>query len=153
LASVKPEVDYEEDRVVRTLENLWKHPDYKENQAYYDIAVVLLNRPINFTKLMYPVCLPEQSQPIGHQENRLATIVGYGPDLQQPRQVVLSQASVTINPVDVCKNEYTDNGQSPQLKKFLDATLNKGFDDGFEVLLVGYKRCLIPDESTQDILV
>ena len=130
LASVKPEADYEEDRVVRTLENHWKHPDYQDHQAYYDIAVVLLNQPINFTKYIYPVCLPEQSQPIGHRENRLATIVGYGPDLQQPRRVVLSQAFVQVNTMDVCKNDYTDNGQSPKLKQFLDATLNRGFDDG-----------------------
>ena len=45
-------------REKRTIKTLIKHPQYKEGKAYFDIAIIKLDRPVEFDIYIYPVCLP-----------------------------------------------------------------------------------------------
>ena len=63
-----------------------------------------------------------------------------------PIKISLYSASKVIKSYKLTKPPTACNVKSP-------TESCNGFDEGFEVLLVGYKRCFIPAESTQDILV
>ena len=43
-----------------TDDDIVKHPKYEAGVAYYDVAVVHLERRIMFNRFMQPICLPPQ---------------------------------------------------------------------------------------------
>ena len=49
----------EEHRKTRTIKELIIHPKYKKGKAYFDIAIIKLDRPVEFNIYLYPVCLPQ----------------------------------------------------------------------------------------------
>ena len=53
----------------RTIKTLIKHPKYKEGKAYFDIAIIKLDKPVEFNIYIYPVCLP--TEPIYDLKKRL----------------------------------------------------------------------------------
>ena len=128
LASVKPEAEYEEERVVKTIKDHWLHPKYVENQAYYDVAVLETNDDITFGKYIFPICLPSSGKPSEFRDGRPGAIVGYGPELIG-NNVLLTQAQVTVNRRRHCESKYEDKGSSSKLTNFLASTLNEGFND------------------------
>ena len=50
--------DHRETRKIRD-QGLIKHPKYKKGKAYFDIAIIKLDRPVEFNIYLYPVCLPQ----------------------------------------------------------------------------------------------
>lgn len=42
------------------IKNFIKHPRYKSRMAYYDLAIITLETPVNFTSDIYPICLPDE---------------------------------------------------------------------------------------------
>ena len=49
----------EDHRETRTIKELKIHPKYKAGKAYFDIAIIKLDRPVEFNIYLYPVCLPQ----------------------------------------------------------------------------------------------
>ena len=49
----------EKHRENRTIKELIIHPEYKKGKAYFDIAIIKLDRPVEFNIYLYPVCLPQ----------------------------------------------------------------------------------------------
>ena len=45
---------------VRSIQEMLTHPKY-DTFAYYDVAVLQLDEPIEFNNFIRPICLPERS--------------------------------------------------------------------------------------------
>lgn len=45
--------------VLRDVKKVTVHPNYEQNTGNYDVAVITLNKPVKFSKLIAPVCLWE----------------------------------------------------------------------------------------------
>lgn len=64
------------------VKRIFVHQDWQTNEATFDadIAVFVLNRKINFTEYIRPICLWNLSRDLKKIENRNGTIVGWGFD-------------------------------------------------------------------------
>ena len=40
-----------------------KHPSYNPGQAYFDVAVIFLDKSIKFDDTVRPICLPQSADP------------------------------------------------------------------------------------------
>lgn len=45
--------------VLRDVNKVTVHPSYEQNTGNYDLAVLTLNQPVKFSKLISPICLWE----------------------------------------------------------------------------------------------
>ena len=52
------------------------HPKYAHNSDhdYYDIAIVIIDRPVTFTKKIRPICLPKLTD---NFDGKKATVAGW----------------------------------------------------------------------------
>ena len=63
------------------------HDGYTFPQAYRDVVLVKLKKPVILTAQVYPICLPEVVDPKPNSmRNHLVTLVGYGPDLRKKNE-------------------------------------------------------------------
>lgn len=67
---------YSSDTKVRTVAQVISHPSYLQEGSMGDIALLQLNRPVNFSRYIRPICLPaaNASFPNGLQ----CTVTGWG---------------------------------------------------------------------------
>lgn len=53
---------YKHDSVIqRSVKRIISHPDYNQMTNDYDIALLELSEPLEFTNTIQPICLPESS--------------------------------------------------------------------------------------------
>ncbi|XP_064652551.1 uncharacterized protein LOC135503121 isoform X2 [Lineus longissimus] len=52
----------EKNRVVATVQKMWKHPEFSNFKEGHDVAVLMLKNPIQFSDKIRPVCLPRSSK-------------------------------------------------------------------------------------------
>lgn len=45
--------------ILRDVQRVTVHPNYEQNTGNYDVAVITLNKPVKFSKLIAPICLWE----------------------------------------------------------------------------------------------
>lgn len=132
LGSEKPEVENERGRITKRIKRFWNHPKYEPAHGYYDLVVLELDSEVQFDTTVYPVCLPEQPEGIDSHEQYFASITGYG--TQNPNdEVRLMQGHVQVLNNEECATSYDPaarKGNSVNLRKFLESTLNMGIDDG-----------------------
>ena len=64
---------------VYDVEAIIMHPDYRQDDPFQlnDIALLKLNRDVEFTSKIQPICLPDQSIEVDYDDNRLL-VVGWG---------------------------------------------------------------------------
>ena len=65
--------------IVRNIVNYLNHPNYTIGQPYFDVAIVVTNVQIDFTKLIRPIALP--MRPIDDEDafdDELVTLSGWG---------------------------------------------------------------------------
>ncbi len=56
-----------------------RHPKYHRGQAYYDVALLRLERKIEYSDYIVPVCLPELPSPYANtHQGKLVTLTGWG---------------------------------------------------------------------------
>ncbi len=55
------------------------HPEYHRRSAYFDVALMTLERAVDYGDYVLPVCLPEAatSSPDAHR-GKLVTLTGWG---------------------------------------------------------------------------
>ncbi|XP_075585755.1 uncharacterized protein LOC124495271 isoform X3 [Dermatophagoides farinae] len=67
---------YEE---IRRIDRVFIHPDYVDRGFINDIALLHLDRPLQYSKYIRPICLPDaEDSHIGRWNNQLCTTVGWG---------------------------------------------------------------------------
>ncbi|XP_066948202.1 venom protease-like isoform X2 [Macrobrachium rosenbergii] len=82
-------------------------PDYTSSQAYHDLALLKLNRPVGFTSSIRPVCLPWGAESSRNLENQKVTLTGWGStQFQGARSSSLLEVEVTVFPTSQCDKSY-----------------------------------------------
>jgi len=90
-----------DDRNAKNLEilQMYVHPDYDGKSAYFDIAI-LETKPIEFSKAILPICLPEtSSEDIHKYDDRSVELIGWGStESRGSSSNTLKRVSITILP-------------------------------------------------------
>ncbi|XP_064123017.1 venom protease-like [Macrobrachium nipponense] len=82
-------------------------PNYTSSQAYHDLALLKLNRPVGFTSSIRPVCLPWGAETNRNLETQKVTLTGWGrTQFQGARSSSLLEVEVTVFPTSQCDRSY-----------------------------------------------
>ena len=81
------------------MDQIYIHPDYKSDQAYYDLALVKVLW-VDYSETIAPICLPAQTDPTGSKfVGRSVTVAGWGVfNLSNVASDVLKTVSLTVMP-------------------------------------------------------
>ena len=44
--------------IIRTVKEVYRHPGFRDNRAYFDAGIAVADRRIEFTDYIRPICLP-----------------------------------------------------------------------------------------------
>ncbi|KAM9028086.1 coagulation factor XI-like isoform 2-T2 [Ara ararauna] len=104
------------------VEEIIVHPQYKYAQTGYDIALMKLDKPMNFTDLQMPICLPSKED-----TNILYTdcwVIGWGYRKEKGRvQDILQKATVPLMSKEECQARYRKH-------RIGDKVVCAGYDEG-----------------------
>ncbi|XP_074854451.1 serine protease 27-like [Carettochelys insculpta] len=116
------------------IRHIINHPQYAGEASSGDIALVELERPIQYTDYILPICLPEAS--VRFPAGMKCWVTGWGniregEDLPHPQ--TLQKLQVPIIDQNTCKQLYsTAWGSSSQLKAIQDDMMCAGYADGMK---------------------
>lgn len=85
--------------VLRDAKKVTVHPDYEQNTGIYDVAIITLNKPVEFTKLVRPICLWDENDTLENIVSKKGTVAGWGKDetgedfVEMPKKVELPVVS------------------------------------------------------------
>ncbi|XP_028913544.1 prostasin [Ornithorhynchus anatinus] len=110
---------FSSDLVVKRVEAVHTHPDYREEGSTGDIALIRLGDPVPYTRYIRPVCLPASnvSFPNGHR----CTVTGWGhvkSSVSLPAPRILQQLEVPLISRETCNCLYNIN-PNPQEPHFI----------------------------------
>jgi secreted trypsin-like serine protease len=107
------------DQAIRVKNFTW------QNQTVYDIAVVELAQPLNYSKDVQPVCLPQKYQEQYHEEE---VVIGWGYDLKRA-PTNAEESMVPAGARSECAKKLDD--PSFDSKKYICAgAVNRGTEGG-----------------------
>lgn len=68
--------------VSSNVQQIYIHPDYKRQRESYDadISILVMQRPVEFTQYVRPICLWQPTNGIQDVEGHRGTVVGWGKD-------------------------------------------------------------------------
>ena len=91
------------------------HPSYDKITKDYDIALLELEREVEFNDFMKPVCLPRGN--INFEASKMCTVTGFG-NLREngPQATTLMKADVPLVPMSECKKSYRMTPDGEKLK-------------------------------------
>uniref|UniRef100_A0AB38ZEQ7 Venom S1 protease 38 n=1 Tax=Oncocephalus sp. TaxID=2944721 RepID=A0AB38ZEQ7_9HEMI len=94
------DIDYNDPKVMRTIEKFIAHPNYKHSTVSYDIAIALLEEAVQFSNIIGPACLPtKRIYPVG---NNLKAI-GWGfIDMKATEPDALQETTVKVVNPSLC---------------------------------------------------
>ncbi|NXC20549.1 KLKB1 protein, partial [Corythaeola cristata] len=96
-AGILKQSEINEDTPFFKVEEIIVHPQYKYAQTGYDIALMKLDKPMNFTDLQLPICLPSKED-----ANILYTdcwVIGWGYRKEKERNADKSYSLRALSPV------------------------------------------------------
>ena len=65
-----------------TIKDFVKHPEYKQSEAYFDIAILQLDRTMVMSFDIHPICIPKKANyDIDSMKGRVANVVMVHNDL------------------------------------------------------------------------
>ncbi|XP_072373173.1 transmembrane protease serine 11D-like isoform X2 [Scyliorhinus torazame] len=91
--------------IARNIKTIISHPRYRPDENDFDIAVLELSSPLDFTDVIRPVCLPSGNQvfPVG----KSCSITGWGTlSYRGPLPTILQKAVVDIIAGNICNVSY-----------------------------------------------
>merc|ERR1719288_446622 len=94
----------------RTIKELIIHPQYKPGKAYFDIAIIKLDRPVEFNIYLFPVCLPQVPvTDLTKRDGHAGTIMGWGEtEDDDSQQNELGWIQLSVYGQRICNREYED---------------------------------------------
>ncbi|XP_074444332.1 coagulation factor XI-like isoform X2 [Larus michahellis] len=121
-AGILKQSEINEDTPFFKVEEIIVHPQYKYAQTGYDIALMKLDKPMNFTDLQLPICLPSKED-----ANVLYTdcwVVGWGYRKEKGRvEDILQKATVPLMSKEECQARY-------RKRRIGDKVICAGYDEG-----------------------
>lgn len=78
---------------------IYIHPDYKTDQAYYDVAIVKVFH-VDYSNTITPMCLPTKPDPVGKGlAGKSVLVAGWGSyNVSNVASDTLKTASLTVLP-------------------------------------------------------
>ncbi|XP_032542661.1 coagulation factor XI-like isoform X4 [Chiroxiphia lanceolata] len=121
-AGILKQSEINEDTPFFKVEEIIVHPQYKYAQAGYDIALMKLAKPMNFTDLQLPICLPSKED-----ANVFYTdcwVIGWGYRKEKGRvQDILQKAPIPLMSTEECQARY-------RKRRIGDKVICAGYDEG-----------------------
>ena len=63
----------------RNISKSIKHPKYRKPNAYYDVGLLELDKPVQFNDFILPICIPTSiTKDLNTYDQNLVTMTGYG---------------------------------------------------------------------------
>lgn len=91
------------------------HPNYDKTTYDYDIALLELEREVEFNDFMKPVCLPRGD--INFEAGKMCTVTGFGTIREGgPQATALMKANVPLIAMSECKKSYSMTSNGERLK-------------------------------------
>ncbi|KAK5640309.1 hypothetical protein RI129_011120 [Pyrocoelia pectoralis] len=108
------------------------HPDYVCGKVKNDLAILELEKELEWSEFVHPACLPIALGESGYKrfENILATVAGWGwtnENTQLGEGDRLQKAKVNILKIDTCRTWYKSQGKKT---KILDTQICAGYEQG-----------------------
>ena len=95
--------DSEVDR--RDVSKIRTHPQYNQEDAYYDFAILFLSSPLTFSSTIGAVCLPASTQSL--YTGQVATVTGWGLTSSGGSPAsTLQEAEVEVISNQACSDHY-----------------------------------------------
>ncbi|KAM6073099.1 coagulation factor XI-like isoform 1-T1 [Theristicus caerulescens] len=121
-AGILKQSEINEDTPFFKVEEIIVHPQYKYAQTGYDIALMKLDKPMNFTDLQLPICLPSKED-----ANILYTncwVTGWGFRKEKGHvEDILQKATVPLMSKEECQARY-------RKRRIGDKVICAGYDEG-----------------------
>ncbi|XP_050193887.1 coagulation factor XI-like isoform X3 [Myiozetetes cayanensis] len=121
-AGILKQSEINEDTPFFKVEEIIVHPQYKYAQTGYDIALMKLAKPMNFTDLQLPICLPSKED-----TNIFYTdcwVIGWGYRKEKGRvQDILQKAPIPLMSTEECQARY-------RKRRIGDKVICAGYDEG-----------------------
>jgi len=100
--------------VTRKIKETHVHPKYKEPTVYYDVALLILEKPLKFSSSISPICLPTSAlSSLPDSMVGLATTVqGWGTNNDGQTGKLLTQIDVSVRSNEECNFIYNSSSLS-----------------------------------------
>ena len=96
-------------REVFAVSSVLDHPSYDGDYTKHDISIMTLARPITYSAVAAPVCLPASVSPLYTGE--LASVAGWGDTTQGGSgSPTLIEVNLTVTSNSQCSNAYEADG-------------------------------------------
>ena len=82
------------------------HPDYESPAVYFDVALIILDKPLEFSSRISSICLPSSSDEFQSLTGLGVTVQGWGTNEEGETGVTLTQIDVSIRSNDECNYFY-----------------------------------------------
>ncbi|EDL78854.1 rCG59057, isoform CRA_a [Rattus norvegicus] len=90
-----------------SIKELIIHQKYKMSEGSYDIALIKLQTPLNYTEFQKPICLPSKADTNTIYTNCWVTGWGYTKERGET-QNILQKATIPLVPNEECQKKYRD---------------------------------------------
>ncbi|KAH8379720.1 hypothetical protein KR009_006810 [Drosophila setifemur] len=126
--STNTETAHVDIRVARAV----KHPQYNPKLYRSDIAMVYLERNVDFTKTISPICLPQsQNLRLKSYVEYKPFVAGWGKTQEQGESATeLMELQIQIQPNDVCVDKYKEKKRYLSNDQFDNSVICAGFLSG-----------------------
>ncbi|KAK9753133.1 Trypsin [Popillia japonica] len=91
---------------IRNPSEVIAHPNYKQNQVDYDVAVIVLNEPVPYKPATRPICLWESSDNLQEVLGRVGTVVGWGKNQTAADSTFAQKIEVPIVSQETCLRSH-----------------------------------------------
>ena len=122
--------------VERDIERTYIHPKYQKEYHYFDLALVKVDIPLEYSAGILPICLP--SKPVENVDSRVndgVTLSGYGAESKSDKSNrKLRFTNLNIYAQVYCNDSYTTSGR---LGQRIQAALPQKFQS--DLLCAGYQ--------------
>ncbi|CAL4079936.1 unnamed protein product, partial [Meganyctiphanes norvegica] len=84
------------------------HPGYEPPQAYHDISLIRLSKPVELRREIMPICLPWGHEADLPLEDEPVIVTGWGArEFGGPFSPVLNEVNLTVFKTEICANSYS----------------------------------------------
>ena len=103
--------------ITRKVQEYHTHPNYTYPQAYYDVGVLVAEKPIIWNQYIMPICLP--MRPVDDEDylkGDYVNLVGFGRKYNKVKEKYelssnMDLASLQVMPRQWCQNEFNYNNE------------------------------------------
>ena len=106
-----------------TIKDFVKHPEFKQSEVYFDIAILQLDRTVEMSFEIHPICIPKKANyDIDSMKGLPAWISGYGSETGKSSSVIHYAPLIVLGHED-CEDKHYDELEKSESE--IDQALRK----------------------------